>query len=169
MDDVRATRLAPRRRARLPLGWAPLPALGAQGSAPRRCSVGVWQAYVSVQPRQPPALRDARGRRATTFGTGWADGSLAGPTWTTLRILLEGIGIGVGDRARASRCFATLSTFGTDLLELLTSVFNPLPGVAVLPLAMLWFGIDDERDHLHGRDRDDLAGRDQPQHRASGP
>ncbi len=37
---------------------------------------------------------------------------------------------------------AALSTFGTDLLELLTSIFNPLPGVVILPLAMLWFGID---------------------------
>ena len=38
--------------------------------------------------------------------------------------------------------FAALSTLGTDLLELLTSIFNPLPGVAILPIAMLWFGIN---------------------------
>jgi NitT/TauT family transport system permease protein len=30
---------------------------------------------------------------------------------------------------------------GTDLLELLTAMFNPLPAIALLPLALLWFGI----------------------------
>jgi len=30
---------------------------------------------------------------------------------------------------------------GTDLLELLTSMFNPLPAIALLPLALIWFGL----------------------------
>ncbi len=38
---------------------------------------------------------------------------------------------------------ATLTRFGEDLLTLLSSILNPLPGVAVLPLAMLWFGLNE--------------------------
>ena len=30
---------------------------------------------------------------------------------------------------------------GNDLLETLTSMFNPLPAIALLPLALLWFGL----------------------------
>jgi NitT/TauT family transport system permease protein len=30
---------------------------------------------------------------------------------------------------------------GRDLLETLTSMFNPLPAIALLPLALLWFGL----------------------------
>ena len=33
------------------------------------------------------------------------------------------------------------SIIGTDLLELLTSMFNPLPAIALLPLALIWFGL----------------------------
>ena len=38
--------------------------------------------------------------------------------------------------------FAALSQIGEDLLTILVSILNPLPGVAVLPLAMLWFGLN---------------------------
>jgi len=48
------------------------------------------------------------------------------------------IGAGI---ALAFSQLAALSTLGSDLLELLTSIFNPLPGMAILPLAMLWFGL----------------------------
>ena len=30
---------------------------------------------------------------------------------------------------------------GTDLLSTLTAMFNPLPAIALLPLALLWFGL----------------------------
>jgi NitT/TauT family transport system permease protein len=76
------------------------------------------------------------------FVDGWKDGSLAHATWTTLRILLEGVGIGVLIAAGFT-AFATLSKVGEDLLVLLWSILNPLPGVAILPLAMLLFGINE--------------------------
>jgi NitT/TauT family transport system permease protein len=37
--------------------------------------------------------------------------------------------------------FAITTRPGTDLLELLTAMFNPLPAIALLPLALLWFGL----------------------------
>jgi NitT/TauT family transport system permease protein len=76
------------------------------------------------------------------FWDGWRSGSLSDPTWATLRLLLEGIAIGAGIAAVLT-AFATLSKIGEDLLLLLTAVLNPLPGVAVLPIAMLLFGLNE--------------------------
>lgn len=125
--------------ARLPLGWARLPASLRKGIL-LVLLFGVWEAYVRFS-HINHLLFASPWQTVHAFAAGWADGSLAGPTWTTLRILLEAFGIGLGV-ALGFTVLATLSTLGTDLLELLTSVFNPLPGVVVLPLAMLWFGID---------------------------
>jgi NitT/TauT family transport system permease protein len=77
---------------------------------------------------------------ANAFWDGIRDGSLARPVWETLRVLLMGIGIGAAVAAGFT-LFATLSKVGEDLLALLTSIMNPLPGVAMLPLALLWFGL----------------------------
>ena len=33
------------------------------------------------------------------------------------------------------------SRIGTDLLETLTAMFNPLPAIALLPIALIWFGL----------------------------
>jgi NitT/TauT family transport system permease protein len=33
------------------------------------------------------------------------------------------------------------SRLGTDFLETLTSMFNPLPAIALLPLSLIWFGL----------------------------
>ena len=69
-----------------------------------------------------------------------ASGVLPGRALTSLRILLIGYAIGIF-------CAAVLTTLaistriGTDLLELLTSMFNPLPAIALLPLALIWFGL----------------------------
>lgn len=101
--------------------------------------VAVWQAYVSIS-HVDHLLFASPAQTARALWHDWRDGSLAGPTWTTLRILLEGVGIGVAI-ACVLTVAATLSRIGADALDLLTSIFNPLPGVAVLPLAMLWFGI----------------------------
>jgi NitT/TauT family transport system permease protein len=58
----------------------------------------------------------------------------------SLRILLAGYALGI--LLSASLTIIAISTrIGTDLLELLTSMFNPLPAIALLPLALLWFGL----------------------------
>ncbi len=102
--------------------------------------VAVWQAYVSIE-HVNPLLFASPWDTAKTFGTDWWDGSLANPTWTTLQILLQGIGIGIVVAAILT-LFATVSKVGEDVLTTLTAILNPLPGVAVLPLAMLWFGLN---------------------------
>ena len=105
--------------------------------------IGLWQLYVEVkQDQENFELLFASPRQvADAFVDGIRDGSLTSVTWATLKVLLLGIGIGAAVAA-ALTLFATLSKIGDDLLRLLTAILNPLPGVAVLPLAMLWFGLN---------------------------
>jgi len=120
-------------------GWRRLPGWLRKGLL-LAALIGAWQAYVDVS-GVSHLLWATPWQTVRTFASGWSDGSLAGPTWTTLRILLESVGIGAGV-GLAFTVAAALSSVGADLLELLTAFFNPLPGMAVLPLAMLWFGIN---------------------------
>jgi NitT/TauT family transport system permease protein len=102
--------------------------------------IGIWQAYKSISDVDDLLFSSPRDV-ADAFWTGWRDGTLARTTWTTLKILAVGIGIGALI-ALTLTAFAALSQIGEDLLRMLVSILNPLPGVAVLPLAMLWFGLN---------------------------
>jgi sulfonate transport system permease protein len=105
--------------------------------------IGLWQLYVEVkQDEENFALLFASPSQvADAFADGVRDGTLTSVTWATLKVLMVGIGIGAAVAAVLT-LFATLSKIGDDLLRLLTAILNPLPGVAVLPLAMLWFGLN---------------------------
>lgn len=61
-------------------------------------------------------------------------------TGFTLRTLLIGtlVGMGVG---LTLATLAVLSRWMHDFLTLIVSVLNPLPSIAILPLAMIWFGL----------------------------
>jgi NitT/TauT family transport system permease protein len=58
----------------------------------------------------------------------------------TIRVLLIGYSMGI-ILAMAMTGLAVGSKLGNDLLEMLTSMFNPLPPIALLPLSLLWFGL----------------------------
>ena len=103
--------------------------------------IGLWQAYASWSAFGRNDLLFASPlETADAFWTGWRDGSLASATWESLRILLIGVGVGAAIAA-VFTLVATLTKVGEDALSLLTAIMNPLPGVAMLPLAMLWFGL----------------------------
>ncbi|MBA2360527.1 MAG: ABC transporter permease [Actinobacteria bacterium] len=102
--------------------------------------IGIWQAYKSISGVDDLLFSSPRDV-ADAFWTGWREGTLARTTWTTLKILAVGIGIGALV-ALTLVAFAALSQIGEDLLRMLVAIFNPLPGVAVLPLALLWFGLN---------------------------
>lgn len=102
--------------------------------------LAVWQTYVKWR-HINPLLFSTVGETADAFRDGWRDGTLAHATWQTIRLLLIGVGIGAAIAAVLTT-IATLTTAGRDLLTLLTSIFYPLPGVAMLPMALLWFGIN---------------------------
>ena len=55
-------------------------------------------------------------------------------------MLLTGYAAGIACAAVLT-ILAITTRVGNDLLELLTSMFNPLPAIALLPLALIWFGL----------------------------
>ena len=59
----------------------------------------------------------------------------------TLRMLLIGMADRDGGRGRDDDV-CDLDAIGEDILVLLTSMLNPLPAIAILPLAILWFGLN---------------------------
>ena len=91
----------------------------------------------------------------------WQDNDLLLPTFTaTARALVEGLASGeLVEKVRISLAvllqgylagvllafglttLAVSTRIGRDLLDTLTSMFNPLPAIALLPLALLWFGL----------------------------
>jgi NitT/TauT family transport system permease protein len=77
---------------------------------------------------------------ANAFLHGMRSGDLLRSTGVSLLTLLEGYGLGLLFAALAT-AVATASRLGADVLETLTAMFNPLPSVALLPLAMIWFGL----------------------------
>jgi NitT/TauT family transport system permease protein len=128
----------PRRRA---LRWSSLPTWLRRGLLLAGL-IGLWQLY-ATRSGVNPLLFASPAETARAFVDGWRDGSLASPTFQTLRLLATGLGIGALIAAVLAM-FASLTTVGDDLLNLLASILNPLPGVAVLPLAMLWFGLNEK-------------------------
>ncbi len=71
---------------------------------------------------------------------GVAKGGLLNRAAFSIRVLVMGYSAGIALAALLT-AFAVSSRVGTDLLETLTSMFNPLPAIALLPLALLWFGL----------------------------
>ncbi|KPA92160.1 MULTISPECIES: ABC transporter permease [Pseudomonas] len=77
---------------------------------------------------------------ASALYDGLLSGELLGKVWISLQVLLKGYVLGVV-LAFGLTTLAVSSRFGRDLLGTLTSMFNPLPAIALLPLALLWFGL----------------------------
>lgn len=68
------------------------------------------------------------------------NGTLIDRVAISLRILFIGYGLGLLLAAILTTLAVSTRT-GTDVLATLTAMFNPLPAIALLPLAMLWFGL----------------------------
>src|SRR6202023_1505948 len=97
-----------------------------------------WEIYARIldNPLLFPSLTDT----LAAFWDSAAHGVLIDRTLTSLRVLGMGYAIGLV----AAGVFTTLAVstrVGTDFLSTLTAMFNPLPAIALLPLALLWFGL----------------------------
>ncbi|HTS90669.1 MAG TPA: ABC transporter permease subunit [Stellaceae bacterium] len=80
---------------------------------------------------------------ANTIAAFWTDvlsGELLARTFVSLKVLLMGYVAGVAVAAVLTT-FAVSTRIGTDFLSTLTAMLNPLPAIALLPLALLWFGL----------------------------
>lgn len=68
------------------------------------------------------------------------DGSLPARAWASIKVLLMGYSAGVG-LGGAITILAISSRIGSDFLETMTGMLSPLPAIALLPLALIWFGL----------------------------
>ena len=119
--------------------WGDLP------TGPRRATllvilVALWQLYVTVSGVNPLLISSPIDVAKALF-SGFSDGRLVDSTLITLRILLTSMVIGMVIAA-VMTTLATWTRIGEDILVLLTSILNPLPSIAILPLAILWFGLN---------------------------
>lgn len=77
---------------------------------------------------------------ARAFAEGIASGELAEKIQVSLAVLVQGYVAGIA-LAFVLTALAVSTRLGRDLLETLVAMFNPLPAIALLPLAMLWLGL----------------------------
>ncbi len=98
----------------------------------------IWEAYARHldNPLLFPTLSDT----LTALYDRFADGVLPARIWTTLKILVTGYVSGTV-LAAVLTVVAIDTRIGTDFLETMTAMFNPLPAISLLPLALIWFGL----------------------------
>ena len=77
---------------------------------------------------------------ALAFVDGLRSGELIGFVSVSLAVLTQGFVLGVVASFLLT-WLAVSSRLGRELIDTLTSMFNPLPAIALLPLALLWFGL----------------------------
>jgi len=98
----------------------------------------IWQVYSSWLDN--PLLFPTFSEVVRSFWHDLVNGELIARTGVSLKVLLLGYAAGIAIAAVLTT-FAVSTRIGTDLLSTLTSMFNPLPAIALLPLALLWFGL----------------------------
>ena len=98
----------------------------------------VWEAYGRVldNPLLFPTLTDT----LITMRDRIADGTIPMRALTSIKVLLMGYAAGI-TLAATLTILAINTRIGTDFLETMTAMFNPLPAIALLPLALIWFGL----------------------------
>jgi NitT/TauT family transport system permease protein len=97
-----------------------------------------WEAYGRWLGN--PLLFPTFSQTVEAFVTNIANGVIPQRMMVSLQTLVIGYSIGI-TLAALLTTLAIGSRIGADLLETLTSMFNPLPAIALLPLALLWFGL----------------------------
>jgi NitT/TauT family transport system permease protein len=98
----------------------------------------VWEGYATWldNPLMLPRLSEV----VVALFSSLVSGDLFARVLMTMKVLVIGYTAGIA-AAAAITILASSTRFGSDVLSTLTSMFNPLPAVALLPLALLWFGL----------------------------
>jgi NitT/TauT family transport system permease protein len=98
----------------------------------------IWELYARWidNPLILPTLTDT----LRTFFGDLMSGVLIDRVATSLRSLLLGYFAGLL-LATLLTTVAVSTRIGSDLLSTLTAMFNPVPAIALLPLALIWFGL----------------------------
>jgi NitT/TauT family transport system permease protein len=102
------------------------------------CLAAVWEVYGTFldNPLLFPTFHDT----VMTLLDRVKDGSIPMRAWASLKVLFMGYAAGI-ILAALFTILAISTRIGTDFLETMTAMFNPLPAIALLPLALIWFGL----------------------------
>jgi NitT/TauT family transport system permease protein len=101
--------------------------------------IAAWEIYTraaGVNPLLFPTFTESAGVLIDVVSTG----ELFSKIWVSISVLVVGYGAGVA-LALLVLMFAVMTRIGSDFLSTMTAMFQPLPAIALLPLAMLWFGL----------------------------
>jgi NitT/TauT family transport system permease protein len=98
----------------------------------------IWE--IGARLYNSPLLVPTFGVTVQAFFVSLVHGDLLLRIWTSIQVLLLGYVAGVM-LAAALTALAITTRIGNDFLETLTAMFNPLPAIALLPLALIWFGL----------------------------
>jgi NitT/TauT family transport system permease protein len=98
----------------------------------------VWQTYATAL--ENPLLFPKFSETFGAFYENIMNGVLLQRGWFSIKVLMMGYFSGMF-LASVLTALAITSRVGNDLLETLTAMFNPLPAIALLPLALIWFGL----------------------------
>jgi len=98
----------------------------------------LWEGYAQWQDN--PLLFPTLTETLVALCAGLLNGKIIMATWSSIKVLLQGYFAGMLCAAIFT-AFASGTRLGSDFLETLTAMFNPLPSIALLPLAMIWFGL----------------------------
>ena len=80
---------------------------------------------------------------AAAFSDSVANDGLGGYAFASVAVLLKGYVVAIA-LALVLVSLAVANGFARDVLTTLTAMLNPLPAIALLPLAMLWFGLGEK-------------------------
>ena len=98
----------------------------------------IWQVYATMLAN--PLLFPKFSETLAAFYENIMNGVLLQRGWFSIKVLLMGYVAGML-LASILTALAITSRIGNDFLETLTAMFNPLPAIALLPLALIWFGL----------------------------
>jgi len=101
--------------------------------------VVVWQLYTVVA-QVPELIFPTFSSTVEALVNAFVNEGLLINVWNSLSVLLIGYAIGIAIAA-VLVVLGVATRFGADLLTTLTAMLNPLPAIALLPMAMIWFGL----------------------------
>ena len=102
--------------------------------------IGVWELY-SQFGNANELMFPKFSSTSVAFVNMIVDEGLMTNVWNSISVLTIGYVIGIGIAA-VLVVLGVWTRFGNDLLTTLTAMLNPLPAIALLPMAMLWFGLN---------------------------
>ncbi len=99
----------------------------------------IWELYTRLSQVNELILPKFSTTFAALIKAIWSE-QLLYMIWNSITVLLTGYFIGLLIATLLTTA-ATATRFGSDVLSTITAMFNPLPAIALLPLALLWFGL----------------------------